>query len=113
RWRRHGYRGRLLLDWSCRRRCGGRGRRLGLLRLGSRSVFLLLGLLGVVVDARNLDRAAVGIDADGLAPILEGVLGLRCTARQQHGGGSQELFHIGLLNGVPARSSRLRWLKST
>jgi hypothetical protein len=44
---------------------------------------------GIVVDAGNLNGAAVGIDANGAAAIFEGVLGLRCGARQQQRGDSQ------------------------
>jgi hypothetical protein len=52
---------------------------------------------GIIVDAGNLHRTAIGIDADGLPAIVEGVLGLSGAARQQKRGDSQKLFHNDLL----------------
>jgi hypothetical protein len=52
---------------------------------------------GIVVDAGNLHRTAIGIDANGLPAIAEVVLGLRGAARQQQRGDSQKLLHNDLL----------------
>jgi hypothetical protein len=60
--------------------------------------FLRLALAGVVVDAGDLHRAAVRIDADGAPAIFESVLRLRSGARQKECGRGQQLPHFGLLN---------------
>jgi hypothetical protein len=52
---------------------------------------------GIIVDAGNLYRAAIGIDANGFPTIVEVVLGLRGAARQQKRGDSQKLLHNDLL----------------
>jgi hypothetical protein len=52
---------------------------------------------GIIVDAGNLHRTAIGIDANGLPAIVEVVLGLRGAARQQKRGDSQKLLHNDLL----------------
>jgi hypothetical protein len=73
---------------------------LGLLRrLLARVRLVLLGLLGlalsrVVIDAGDLDRAPVGVDADGAAAIFESVLRLRSGAHQKECGRGQQLPHF-------------------
>jgi hypothetical protein len=73
---------------------------LGLLRrLLARARLVLLGLLRlalarVVIDAGDLHRAAVRIDADGAPAIFESVLRLRSGARQKECGRGQQLPHF-------------------
>jgi hypothetical protein len=52
-------------------------------------------LAGIIVDAGNMNRAAIGIDGDGAAAVLKTVLGLRGgeAARQQQHGDSETLLH--------------------
>ena len=61
---------------------------------------------GVVVDPRDRNRSAVRIDPNGAAAIFEGVLGLRCAAREQECGNGQQPFHHDLLTQLnsPARA---------
>jgi hypothetical protein len=66
----------------------------GLLGRGRLVLFGFLGLAGVVVDAGNLHRAAVWVDADGAAAVLERVLRLRCGAHQKECGRRQQLPHF-------------------
>ena len=87
---------------GCRLGCGLWGGLRLLRRLPGRTIkiaFLAtraLGLLaGIIVDAGNLNRAAIGVDRNGAATILKRVLGLRGAeaARQQEHGDSETLLH--------------------
>src|SRR5207237_8238587 len=48
----------------------------------------------VVVDGRDGDCSAIGIDANGATAIFEGVLSLCGGARQQKRGDGQQLLHL-------------------
>jgi len=86
---------------------------LGLLRrLLARTVAVLIDMRTfgspsrVVVDARDRNRAAIGIDANGASAIFEGVLSLRSAARQQKRGERKKLFHHDLLSRWESRFSK-------
>src|ERR1700736_5306546 len=71
---------------------------LGLLRcLLARTVLVAPRALrfppAVVVDARDRNRSAIRIAANGVPTIFEGVLGLRCGARQHKRGNDKKPLH--------------------
>src|SRR5689334_7464143 len=86
---------------------------LGLARLLSRRLLgaprALGSLAGVIIDAGDRDRAAVGVDADGLAVIFEPVLSLCGAAHEQEQGDGEQPSHHDLpLAEGRAVSERMR-----
>ena len=69
---------------------------------------------GIIVDAGDRNRAAIRIDANGPATVVEGILSLRGGAREQkRGQGEKPLHHDLQSRGIPVRpytSEKLRYV---